>query len=585
MMNQEFNYEADPFRAFAAIGGTFELIDEQETGGSSKAASPSLTGPFGTLIATISGRTFTYRFTHDDVLWTARFLVGEAGGRDNLDNQAVIWAMLNRYALFTNKYYPTFHQFIRAYSTPLQPVLKSSGAARRHMHKPEFVRTGGIYPGTTVPRGQLQRFLKLQKTPWAQLPAAARSLAERALKGQVRNPIGNASEFASTRVYFHDRNKRWPRDFAEWRRFTEAFAAGKKWVWTGPIAGLDPMKNTFFIQQRVAKLPPGTVRVVSSAASPARAGSASAKEMSYSGGYAGESFEFEPESLFEESAFEIGGTRVPPAPPEGPVKGITGGKCRSGRGKCWPEKGKSRDIIDSDVPWNNAANRSAAKYDAVLDYFNVGNRKRDQPASLLENARYRPVFNQEKKRWSTWCNIYMHDVTRAMWASVPHWVQQRGKWNELSANSTFDWFLSAGRSSGWIPIDAKLCGWIQQQARARGILPKPDLAITDRLGAAALQIARAQHTNPALLLQPSYIAQQFGNRGLPVVASLKNKGGIGHVAMIRPERENKRGVVRTTHKKFVPRTAQAGGSNWANELMTNMERAMVDGKVLFFVHE
>jgi hypothetical protein len=516
--------------------------------------------------------------------------VGEAGGRDNLDNQAVIWAMLNRYALFTNKYYPTFHQFIRAYSTPLQPVLKSSGAARRHMHKPEFVRTGGTYPGTSVPRGQLQRFLKLQKTPWAQLPAAARGLAVRALKGQVTNPIGNASEFAATRVYFHDRNKRWPRDFDEWRRFTEAFAAGKKWVWTGPIAGLDPMKNTFFIQQRVAKLPPGTVRVVSSAATPAGAGSASAKtakEMSYSGGYAGESFEFEPESGFEQSAyaFEIGGTRVPPAPPEGPVKGITRGKCRSGRGKCWPESGKSRDIIDSDVPWNNAANRSPSNYDAVLDYFNVGNRRRDQPASLLENARYRPVFNQEKKRWSTWCNIYMHDVTRAMWASVPHWVQQGGKWHELTANATFDWFLSAGRSRGWILIDAKLCGWIQQQARARAILPKPDLAITDRLSAAALQIARAQHSNPALLLQPSYIAQQFGNRGLPVVASLKNKGGIGHVAMIRPERENKRGVVGKRHGKFVPRTAQAGGSNWTNELMTNMERAMVDGKVLFFVHE
>jgi hypothetical protein len=290
-----------------------------------------------------------------------------------------------------------------------------------------------------------------------------------------------------------------------------------------------------------------------------------------------ESFEFEPE--FD---FEVG--KVPPAPVEGPVRGITGSRCRSGR-KCWPENGKSRDVIDADVPWNNSANRSTAKYEAVLDYFNVGNRRRDQPPSLLENARYRPTFNKEKKRWSTWCNIYMHDVTRAMWASVPHWVQRKGRWNELTANATFDWLRTEGRARGWILIGPRLCGWIRQQNQTRGSVPRPDPAISNLLGNAAQQIARAQHVNPALLLQPSYIAQQFGNRGLPVVAALQNKGGIGHVAMIRPERGNKRGVIGKKHGKFVPRTAQAGGSNWTNELMTNMERAMVSGKVLFFVHE
>lgn len=288
---------------------------------------------------------------------------------------------------------------------------------------------------------------------------------------------------------------------------------------------------------------------------------------------------------FRALAFELGVTRVPPAPPEGPVRGITGGTCGSRRGKCWPESGKSRDVIDADVPWNNSANRSAANYEAVLDYFNVGNRKRTQPVSLLENARYRPTFNVQKKRWSTWCNIYMHDVTRAMWASVPHWVQQRGKWNELTANATFDWLRTAGPARGWIQIDARVCGWIRQQNQTRASVPRPDPAITDSLSIAAQQIAAEQHPNQALLLQPSYIAQQFANRGLPVVAALKNTGGIGHVAMVRPERGKNVGVVGKRHGKFVPRTAQAGGSNWTNELMTNMEQAMVSGKVLFFVHE
>lgn len=220
------------------------------------------TASFGTLTATAPGRKpFSYKFTPEDALWTARFIVGEAGGRDDRDNQAVIWAMFNRYALFTHPYYKTFHQFIRAYSTPLQPVLKSAGAAKRHAHKPEFVKTGGTYEGTDIPRGQLDRFLKLQKTPWDKLPATARSLAERGLKGQISNPIGNASEFASTRVYFRDRHKRWPKDFEEWRRFTESFAASKKWKWVGPVSGIDQMKNAFFIQKKVESLPSNTVRV------------------------------------------------------------------------------------------------------------------------------------------------------------------------------------------------------------------------------------------------------------------------------------------------------------------------------------
>lgn len=221
-------------------------------------------GPFGILTATVPGRSpFKYVFTPEDTLWTARFIKGEAGGRDDRDNRAVIWAMFNRYALFTHRYYPTFHQFIRAYSTPLQPVLKSWGAAKRHMHKPEFVRTGGYYspPHNDIPRGQLRRFLTLQATPWNQLPNGARSLAEQALKGQVPNPIGLASEFGSTYVYFHDKHSRYPND-DEWRRYSQAYAQRKGWVWIGPVLGLNQKKNAFFVQKQVAGLSPDTVHVV-----------------------------------------------------------------------------------------------------------------------------------------------------------------------------------------------------------------------------------------------------------------------------------------------------------------------------------
>ena len=51
-------------------------------------------GPFGTLTLALPSRApFTYRFTPQDVNWTARFIMGEAGGKDTPENRAVIWAM------------------------------------------------------------------------------------------------------------------------------------------------------------------------------------------------------------------------------------------------------------------------------------------------------------------------------------------------------------------------------------------------------------------------------------------------------------------------------------------------------------
>lgn len=225
------------------------------------------TGPLGVL--TISGSkwpSFTYSFTPEDVLWTARFLTGEAGGRDDLNNQAIIWAMFNRYALFTHSKYKTFHRFLRAYSTPLQPVLNSWRAAQRHMDKGSFVKTGGFYkaPHDDIPKGQLRQFLQLQERPWSKLPPGARSLAERALAGHVTNPIGNASEFDNTFVYFQDNNKGRAPSEAQWVQYTKDFARIKKLQWVGPVPGLNQKVNAFFVEQSVANLPPGTVRVIRS---------------------------------------------------------------------------------------------------------------------------------------------------------------------------------------------------------------------------------------------------------------------------------------------------------------------------------
>jgi len=220
-------------------------------------------GPSGTYgELRVAGRPFHYRFTPEDVLWTARFIVGEAGGRNDPDNQAVIAAMLNRYALFTHRVYPSFQRFIRAYSTTLQPVLRNPRAAARHAHRPEFVRTGGFYSGTRIPKGQLQRHLRIQRTPWSGLPASARVLAEQALAGRMPDPgIGNASEFASTRILYRQKYGSEPTP-GQWREFTSQFKRSKGWRWIGSVSRLDQYrKNAFFLDARAADLPVGAVRV------------------------------------------------------------------------------------------------------------------------------------------------------------------------------------------------------------------------------------------------------------------------------------------------------------------------------------
>jgi hypothetical protein len=217
----------------------------------------------GTLVLQEPGREYSYPFTSEDLVWTAKLLVHEAGGRDDPDNAAVLWAMFNRYALFTHRAFRTFTDFVRAYSTTLQPVLRNSRAAARHMHKPptEYIRTGGTYPGTNIPRGQLKRHIDIQKAPWHTIKAPARALATKALTGALPNPgIGLASEFASTRIYFKQHHGRDPSP-DEWRRYTTDLAARKRWRWIGDVTGLNQMKNAFFLDERAVGLPADAVRI------------------------------------------------------------------------------------------------------------------------------------------------------------------------------------------------------------------------------------------------------------------------------------------------------------------------------------
>ena len=109
-----------------SVPGTPPRGGAAQTGAAMSSVPDEIPSRLGTLVFRRGGQTvYQYQFTPDDLLWTARLISGEAGARDDLENRAVIAAMLNRFALFTHSDYPTFSSFLRAYSTPLQPVLRN----------------------------------------------------------------------------------------------------------------------------------------------------------------------------------------------------------------------------------------------------------------------------------------------------------------------------------------------------------------------------------------------------------------------------------------------------------------------------
>jgi hypothetical protein len=74
---------------------------------------------------------------------------------------------------------------------------------------------------------------------------------------------------------------------------------------------------------------------------------------------------------------------------------------------------------------------------------------------VLHSGRYQPVPGK------TFCNILSWDVTSALQAEIPHWVNPAGSpakmgtngSRELSANATLEWLVAQGPAQGWLEVD------------------------------------------------------------------------------------------------------------------------------------
>jgi predicted chitinase len=168
-------------------------------------------------------------------------------------------------------------------------------------------------------------------------------------------------------------------------------------------------------------------------------------------------------------------------------------QAQSFAGRAAPGTTDTRAWIPVDAPVKgDPSARGAEAYNAVIDQFSVDN-----------NPRY------AQRDGNTYCNIFAWDVTKAMGAEIPHWVDGAGnptgvgQGRELDANGGHRWLEQHGAKHGWREVSAQE-------------------------------------------------AQALANQGHPTVASWNNPGGIGHIAVVRPGEDTGRG----------PAIAQAGARNF-----------------------
>jgi len=173
---------------------------------------------------------------------------------------------------------------------------------------------------------------------------------------------------------------------------------------------------------------------------------------------------------------------------------------------------------------NSAGERNQTLYRAVINQFDVEN-----------NARYQ---NNKKGEGDTYCNIFAWDVTRAMGAEIPHYIDAQtgapaiaGASNakEMDANQVNDWLNTYGTSYGWVKASAEQ-------------------------------------------------AQQYADAGMPAVTSWKNPSGHGHLQVVSPSTDGQydasRGVA----------IAQAGAQRINYGYASSVYGAEMLQQVEYFVH-
>lgn len=167
-------------------------------------------------------------------------------------------------------------------------------------------------------------------------------------------------------------------------------------------------------------------------------------------------------------------------------------------------------------------NRSAQHYQQVIDQFNVENSQR----YAIKNG-------------STYCNIFLWDVSSAMGAEIPHYTDPKTGAPVQYPNTSGAKAMNANSINSWLNQYGEQYGWRKVSAEE---------------------------------------AQRYANMGMPAVTSWKNPNGHGHVQVVCPSKDGKydsaKGVT----------VAQAGRKLYNYAYATQVYGSSTLKKVEYFVH-
>lgn len=171
---------------------------------------------------------------------------------------------------------------------------------------------------------------------------------------------------------------------------------------------------------------------------------------------------------------------------------------------------------------STASNRSAQAYRQVIDQFNV---EKSQRYAI--------------KNGSTYCNIFLWDVTSAMGAEIPHYTDPKTGAPVQYPNTSGAKAMNANSINSWLNQYGSQYGWKKVSAEE---------------------------------------AQRYANMGMPAVTSWKNPNGHGHVQVVCPSKDGKydsaKGVT----------VAQAGRKLYNYAYATQVYGSGTLKKVEYFVH-
>lgn len=158
-------------------------------------AATDLQGPFARIISKTG---FSYQLTSEDILWTARMAQFEGG----TSVPSTLWTVTQRFIYTQNAlkkalgHPPTFTEFLRAFSQPINPRWESMDAPKCKQ-----------YPERCT-EAQLRRRLRARTIQWEELNSTIRATVLKWSGARLSNPVPRSVDFADARVsqYFLDHN-------------------------------------------------------------------------------------------------------------------------------------------------------------------------------------------------------------------------------------------------------------------------------------------------------------------------------------------------------------------------------------------